>query len=75
MTFESELTSKPATSADADPTKANTSKTDTKKHQAVLSIDMPMWRDLIKTFNIREPMIPHRQEASQKGPGAKGWYG
>lgn len=65
-----------AATANADPTKVEKSKTDdTLKHQAVFSIDMPLWRDLIKTFNIKDSMIKHRQEVSQDGPGAKGWYG
>lgn len=59
----------------SDPMKTDTSKTDTKKHQAIFSIDMTLWEGLIKAYNIKEPMIEHRQEARQQGPGAKGWYG
>ncbi|KAK5662883.1 hypothetical protein OQA88_6294 [Cercophora sp. LCS_1] len=44
------------------------------RHQAIMSIDMDTWRDLIKTFDIREPMIPHREEEQTGGPGARGWY-
>lgn len=51
-----------------------TSKYGTMKHQAVLSIDMPIWRELIKTYNIKEPMIEHRKEIETRGPGARGWY-
>lgn len=50
------------------------SKAGTRKYQAVLSIDMPLWRDLIETFNIKESMIEHRKESQSQGPGAKGWY-
>ncbi|KAI5464542.1 Nse4 C-terminal-domain-containing protein [Mariannaea sp. PMI_226] len=44
------------------------------KHQAILSMDMETWRDIIDTFDIKEPMIPHRQETAITGPGARGWY-
>ncbi|KAJ4404962.1 hypothetical protein N0V82_010398 [Gnomoniopsis sp. IMI 355080] len=50
------------------------SKAGTRKYQAVLSIDMPLWRDLIQTFNIKDSMIEHRKEVRSQGPGAKGWY-
>ncbi|KAL1866005.1 hypothetical protein Daus18300_006906 [Diaporthe australafricana] len=50
------------------------SKHGTMKRQAIMSIDMPTWRDLIQTFKIREPMIEHRQEGQTQGPGARGWY-
>lgn len=44
------------------------------KRQAILSIDMPTWKELIKTFDIKESMIEHRKEAKVVGPGARGWY-
>ncbi|GAB1311830.1 hypothetical protein MFIFM68171_02040 [Madurella fahalii] len=44
------------------------------RHQAIMSIDMATWRDIIEAFDIKEPMIPHRQEEEQRGPGARGWY-
>lgn len=44
------------------------------KHQAILSMDMETWRDIIDTFDLKEPMITHRQEATNTGPGARGWY-
>lgn len=50
------------------------SKAGTRKYQAVLSIDMPLWRELIETFDIKESMIEHRKESQSQGPGAKGWY-
>ncbi|KAI0013802.1 hypothetical protein F4779DRAFT_294011 [Xylariaceae sp. FL0662B] len=53
---------------------AGTSKHGTQKQQAVLSIDMKMWREIIEVFKITEPIIEHRKEQSQKGPGARGWY-
>ena len=39
-----------------------------------MSIDMDIWQDVIDEFEIKEPMIPHREELAQQGPGAKGWY-
>lgn len=44
------------------------------KHQAIFSMDMPTWRDIIETFGIKQPMIEHRREPAQAGPGARGWY-
>ncbi|KAJ4194130.1 hypothetical protein NW767_003728 [Fusarium falciforme] len=44
------------------------------KHQAILSMDMETWRDIIDTFGLQEPMIAHRKEATNTGPGARGWY-
>ncbi|KAI2467851.1 hypothetical protein F4781DRAFT_423043 [Annulohypoxylon bovei var. microspora] len=44
------------------------------KQQAVFSIDMKTWRDIISAFNITDPIIEHRQEQSHQGPGSRGWY-
>ncbi|KAK4173180.1 putative non-structural maintenance of chromosome element 4 [Triangularia setosa] len=44
------------------------------RHQAIMSIDMETWRAIIETFDIKEPIIPHRQEDEPTGPGARGWY-
>ncbi|KAK4200320.1 putative non-structural maintenance of chromosome element 4 [Triangularia verruculosa] len=44
------------------------------RHQAIMSIDMETWRAIIETFDIKEPIIPHRQEDEPVGPGAHGWY-
>lgn len=44
------------------------------KQQAVFSIDMNVWRDIIDAFDITEPLIEHREEESQQGPGSRGWY-
>ncbi len=44
------------------------------RHQAIMSIDMATWRDIIDAFGIQQPMIPHREEEAQQGPGARGWY-
>ncbi|KAI1154054.1 hypothetical protein F4825DRAFT_412892 [Nemania diffusa] len=59
----------PTTSQDS-----STIKRDAQRHQAVLSIDMHMWRDIIDAFNITEPIIEHRKEQSTQGPGARSWY-
>ncbi|KAL7931099.1 Nse4 C-terminal domain-containing protein [Trichoderma chlorosporum] len=47
----------------------------TSKHQAILSMDMETWQDIIDTMGIKEPMIEHRRELAVSGPGARGWYG
>jgi hypothetical protein len=44
------------------------------RHQAVMSIDMKIWRDVIEAFDIKEPLIEHRREQPESGPGARGWY-
>ena len=44
------------------------------KHQAILSMDMKTWQDIIDTLHLEEPMIQHRVEPNQSGPGARGWY-
>lgn len=44
------------------------------KHQAILSMDMATWREIIDTFDLKEPLIKHRKEATHSGPGARGWY-
>ncbi|KAK1837074.1 Nse4 C-terminal-domain-containing protein [Podospora conica] len=44
------------------------------RHQAIMSIDYATWRDVIDAFDIKEPIIPHRKEEENTGPGAKGWY-
>ncbi|OLN94062.1 Non-structural maintenance of chromosome element 4 [Colletotrichum chlorophyti] len=49
-------------------------KTTPQKQQAIFSMDMQTWQDIIDTFDIKEPMIAHRQEAAAQGPGARGWY-
>ncbi|CAI6337272.1 unnamed protein product [Periconia digitata] len=44
------------------------------KHQAIFSIDYPTWKNLVKAYDITEPLIPHRQqEEANIAPG--GWYG
>ncbi|ROT37589.1 hypothetical protein SODALDRAFT_313838 [Sodiomyces alkalinus F11] len=57
-----------------DTTNNPTRPSETAKHQAIFAMDMKTWQDIIDTFDIREPMIEHRKEAQQSGPGARGWY-
>ncbi|EHL00183.1 putative Non-structural maintenance of chromosome element 4 [Glarea lozoyensis 74030] len=44
------------------------------RHQAVLSLDMAMWKEMIEIFEIKEPMIPHRKEEEHSSVGRTGWY-
>lgn len=44
------------------------------KHQAILSMDMATWSEIVATLGLTEPMIEHRIEAAASGPGARGWY-
>ncbi|KAF7865181.1 hypothetical protein EAF04_006158 [Stromatinia cepivora] len=52
----------------------NGSSSHTARHQAVLSLDMHDWQELIELFDIKEPMIGHREEKDNSNIGAKGWY-
>ncbi|PON21156.1 hypothetical protein TGAM01_v210004 [Trichoderma gamsii] len=60
---------------DRDGDDAGVIRQSTSKHQAILSMDMETWQDIIDTLGLEEPMIEHRQELSATGPGARGWYG
>lgn len=44
------------------------------KHQAILSLDMAMWKEAIELFDIKEPMIRHREEESSHNDGRRGWF-
>lgn len=46
----------------------------TSKHQAVLALDYKTWRDLVRAFDVQNPLIPHRQEESPEEMGGRGWY-
>ncbi|KIW46217.1 uncharacterized protein PV06_01900 [Exophiala oligosperma] len=35
---------------------------ETKRNQAVFTLDFDVWEDIIKTFHIKKSIIPHRQE-------------
>ncbi|KAE8378596.1 Nse4 C-terminal-domain-containing protein [Aspergillus bertholletiae] len=44
------------------------------KHQAIFSLDFETWRDLIEVYDIKESIIPHREEEQHENTG-RGWYG
>ncbi|KAK4898630.1 hypothetical protein LTR27_003802 [Elasticomyces elasticus] len=45
------------------------------KHQAVFALDFDTWRGLVDAFEIRESMIPHRDESGIGASiGGRGWY-
>ncbi|CAD6502059.1 BgTH12-02302 [Blumeria graminis f. sp. triticale] len=44
------------------------------KHQAVLSLDMASWKEMIQLFDIKDPMILHRNEPESRTLNKKGWY-
>lgn len=43
------------------------------RRQAILSLDVRTWKQLVETFDIKQGMIEHRSEA-HTAPGAQGWY-
>ncbi|KAG8627399.1 hypothetical protein KVT40_004882 [Elsinoe batatas] len=47
---------------------------DRTKHQAVFGIDYKTWQDLIEAYDIKESLIPHREEGGQTQLGRGGWY-
>ena len=44
------------------------------KHQSVFCLDFDTWQDLIDVYDIKECIIPHRQEEEPAKSG-RGWYG
>jgi len=44
------------------------------KHQAVFALDHATWQQLVQAFEIREPMIPHRNDEPVAQLGSRGWY-
>lgn len=38
-----------------------------RKHQTVFSLDFETWENLIEVFDIREPLIPHRNDEATDG--------
>ncbi|KAL0263099.1 hypothetical protein SLS55_002075 [Diplodia seriata] len=44
------------------------------RHQAVFSIDYQTWQKFIHAFDIKEPVIAHRQD-EQPTQTVRGWYG
>ena len=55
-------------------TKAQIEEEGAHKHQSVIALDMEQWEELIELFDIKQPMIKHRQEEKHTSVGAKGWY-
>ncbi|KAL5119286.1 hypothetical protein ACEQ8H_002773 [Pleosporales sp. CAS-2024a] len=52
---------------------SETRESNIQKHQAVLSIDYTTWQMFIQAYDIKEPLIPHREnEEANIAPG--GWY-
>ncbi|TKX27356.1 non-structural maintenance of chromosome element 4 [Elsinoe australis] len=43
------------------------------KHQAVFGIDYATWQQLVQAYEIKESLIPHRDEG-ERAMGARGWY-
>ena len=43
------------------------------KHQTVFHLDFDNWRDVVDAFQIKECIIPHREE-TLKDLGPRGWY-
>ncbi|KAI5362409.1 putative nse4/EID Nse3/MAGE-binding protein [Septoria linicola] len=46
----------------------------TTKNQSVFSLDYATWQQLIEAFDIKEPMIPHRNEDQPTQVTGNGWY-
>lgn len=45
------------------------------RHQAIFSLNFETWRKLVRAFDIKEPLIPHRDEEHVTQVGNSGWYG
>lgn len=45
------------------------------RHQAIFSLNFQTWRKLVQAFDIKEPLIPHRDEEHIAQVGNRGWYG
>lgn len=45
------------------------------KRQSIFSLDFATWEALIETFNIKESIIPHRDEEEElQQAGKAGWH-
>lgn len=44
------------------------------KHQAVFHLDFETWEDLVDAYDIKESIIPHRDEDGGTQVNASGWY-
>jgi hypothetical protein len=45
------------------------------RHQAIFSIDMEDYQNLIRAYNVRTPLIPHRNDEEGTPVNAGAWYG
>ncbi|KAL9598365.1 MAG: hypothetical protein Q9219_004527 [cf. Caloplaca sp. 3 TL-2023] len=45
-----------------------------KKHQAVFHLDFETWEDLIDAFEIKQSVIPHREDEEHPQVNQSGWY-
>jgi hypothetical protein len=43
------------------------------KHQSVFSLDHETWSEICGTFELKDPIIPHREEV--EGETSTSWYG
>ncbi|KAM5471827.1 hypothetical protein MauCBS54593_003233 [Microsporum audouinii] len=44
------------------------------KHQAVFGLDFDTWAQLIETFDIKDPLIPHRDDENKHAPPTGRWH-
>ncbi|OAL73420.1 nuclear protein Qri2/Nse4 [Trichophyton violaceum] len=44
------------------------------KHQAVFGLDFDTWAQLIETFDIKAPLIPHRNDEAHQAPSTGRWH-
>jgi hypothetical protein len=45
------------------------------RHQAIFSLDYGTYQNLIRAFDIRKSLIPHRNDEEATQVNARGWYG
>ena len=44
------------------------------KHQAVFHLDFETWEDIVRAFEIKQCIIPHRNSDAGIQISASGWY-
>ncbi|KAK2875183.1 hypothetical protein FQN49_001700 [Arthroderma sp. PD_2] len=44
------------------------------KHQAIFGLDFDTWTQLIETFDIKDPLIPHRDDEAEGIPSTGRWH-
>ncbi|KAF4548765.1 Nse4-like protein [Elsinoe fawcettii] len=60
--------------ADGDVNENSKDKVERTRHQAVFGIDYGTWQKLVEAYDIKDSLIPHREESQQTQPGRGGWY-